>query len=276
MRTHTITRSDGPTLHAVETGARDAQPILLVHGLSLNHHCWRPQFDGGLADDYRLVAMDLRGHGRSAVPAGPYDDGTAWADDVAAVIEALDLESVVLVGWSYGSLVAFDYLAVHGTDRVAGVAAVGVVVGIGTERTNDWLQPTYLELFPEFVSTDAATSVATLRRFVDCCFDTELSPADKYLLLGCSAAVPPFVRDGMRDRTVAHDDLLATLSVPALFVHGARDAVVSPDAARTAAEWVPDATLGVFEECGHAPFWESPDRFDAQLRRFVEATTPTG
>lgn len=269
MRSHRVEQADGPTLHVAETGPRDARPLVLLHGYSQHHRVWRPQLTSGLADDFRLVAVDLRGHGDSETPPDGYDDGEAWADDLAAVLEALDLRDAVLVGWSYGSLVTFDYLAAHGTDRVAGLVLVGVVPGLGTATTNEWLQAPYVDLFPDLVSTDAATSVAALERFVDVCVHERLPLDERHRALGFTALVPPFVRDGMRDRRVSHLDLLETLSVPALLVHGAHDDVIAPAAAEAAAARLPDATVTTYPESGHTPFVEAADRFNSDLRGFA-------
>ncbi|WP_123538634.1 alpha/beta fold hydrolase [Halosimplex salinum] len=270
-RSHTVDRADAPDLHVVETGPSDARPILLVHGYSQSHLSWRDQFDSTLAEEFRLVAMDLRGHGESEKPRGAYGESEAWAGDVQAVADALGLDEFVLAGWSYGSLVALDYLATHGTDRVAAVALVGVVAGIGTKTTNEWLQPEYLDLFPDLVSTDAETATAALAAFVDVCFHAERPPDERYLDLGFNAVVPPHVRDGMRDRTVSHLDLLGELSVPVLVTHGAHDRVVSAEAARAVADRIPDAELSVYPDCGHTPFRENAERFGRELRAFVRS-----
>ncbi len=213
--------------------------------------------------------MDLRGHGDSEKPRDGYDDSEAWASDVRAVVEALDLEPFVLVGWSYGSLVVLDYLASYSAIGVDGVNLVGIVAGVGTEQTNEWLQQGYLELFPDLVSSDAETSASALDRFVAQCFNAELSPEERYLLLGMNTIVPPYVRDGMRDRTVAHVEFLDDISVPTLLTHGAHDGVVAIDAAREAARRIPDSTLSEYPEDGHTPFWESPERFNRELAEFV-------
>lgn len=268
-RSRTVERADGPDLHAVEAGPRDAPALLFVHGYAQCHLSWRAQLRSSLADDHRLIAVDLRGHGESATPREGYDDPGAWAGDLRAVVEAFGLREAVFVGWSYGSLVVLDYLAVHGADRAAGVNLVGIVPGVGTDRTTGWLGPGYLDLFPDIASTDAETSAAALARFADLCVRGDLPAADRYLTVGFGSGVPPAVRDAMRDRTVERFDLLESFPVPALLTHGAHDAVVAVDAARDAAGRMPDATLSTYDDCGHAPFLERPDRFGRELRAFV-------
>jgi len=276
MRSHTITRTDDPDIHVVEAGPREGTPVLFLHGYLQCHRSWREQFRSGLADDHRLVAVDLRGHGDSGKPRGGYDDPAAWAGDVDAVIDALGLESAVLVGWSYGSLVALDHLAVGGTDRVAGVNLVGVVAGIGTETTTDWLGDEYVDLFPEITSTDAETSNTALSRFVETCVHGRPDPEDRYRMLGYGSVVPPRVRDAMRDRTVSHLDSLSDLDVPILLTHGAHDAVVAVEAARAVERRLPDAALSVYPDAGHSPFLESTERYNRELREFVGGLAPDG
>lgn len=270
MRTHTVSRPDGPAIHVAESGPTDAPAVLFLHGYSLSHLSWRDQLRSSLAEEYRLVAMDLRGHGDSEAPESGYRNSETWADDVRAVADALSLDSFALVGWSYGSLVALDYLAVHGADRVRGANFVGIVLGIGTRQTNEWLGPAYVDLFPDIVSTDTETATAALDRFVRICFHDRPSPEERYLLLGTAAAVPPFVRDAMRDRELSHVDALAELSIPVLLTHGEHDAVVDADAARAAAERLPDAELSIYPDAGHSPFREATDRYNRELRKFLD------
>ena len=86
-------------------------PILLIHGWSQSLLCWTKQYEGELQDQFRLVAVDLRGHGMSEMPleAEQYVDSDKWADDVAAIIDQLTLDKPILVGWSYGGFVISDY-----------------------------------------------------------------------------------------------------------------------------------------------------------------------
>lgn len=268
MDTHTVRGGGDVALNVVEVGS--GHPVVFVHGLSQSALCWRPQFESDLTDECRLVAMDCRGHGDSEKPRDAYDDTELWAADVRAVIDALALEDVVLVGWSYGGLVVLDYVAAYGTDRLAGLGLVGAISSIGTEAATDRLGAAYLDLLPGFVSTDAEESVETMRAFVDLCVHGDLPPADRYYMLGYNVVVPPYVREGLRDRTVTHDAELEALDVPVLVTHGAEDAVVDPAAAQRHVDIVDDAELSLYPETGHAPFWEKPERFNRELRAFVD------
>lgn len=271
MRTHTIEGGDGVALHVAETGPADGPPVLLLHGYSQCHRSWTEQFDSSLADEFRLVAMDSRGHGQSEKPRDAYDDTDLWSDDVRAVVESLGLDDLVLVGWSYAGLIALDYLSVYGTDRVAGVNLVGAVSAIGTEAATALLGETYLGLMSGMTSTDAEESVDALGSFVRLCRHDEVPTDEFYRTLGYSAVTPPRVRDALRARTVDHEDVLSSLDVPLLLTHGVEDRVVGVDVVDHHASLADDVRVSRYPETGHSPFVERPDRFEEELREFVES-----
>jgi pimeloyl-ACP methyl ester carboxylesterase len=269
MRTRTVTGGDGVDIHVEERGPEAGRPLLLIHGFSQCRLAWTPQFESALADDYRLVAMDLRGHGESGTPRDAYGDSTLWADDVRAVIEELALDDPVLVGWSYGGLVVADYLAVHGDDVLGGIVLAGAITEKGTPDADRFAGEAFVALGSGLASTDAERSVAALDSFVRLCVEGELDDATRYRLLGYNAAVPPHVREAMQVRTVDHEATLPGVETPVLLVHGTEDAVVKPAAARKHVDLFPDATLETYAGVGHSPFFEAPARFEADLRAFV-------
>src|SRR5262245_33266968 len=93
MKIHVVTGGGGVKLHVREWGRADAPAILFIHGWSQNHLCWRKQYESQLAESFRLVAFDLRGHGMSEAPTAQdqYTESRPWADDVAAIIRRLGL-----------------------------------------------------------------------------------------------------------------------------------------------------------------------------------------
>ena len=117
---------DGVTIEAQEWGNPAGSEILFIHGFSQASMSWQRQVEGVLAEEFRLVTYDLRGHGNSDKPLEPekYKESKAWADEVQAIINAANFKRPVLVGWSYGGHVIADYLRIHG---VAGLAGLNVV-----------------------------------------------------------------------------------------------------------------------------------------------------
>jgi hypothetical protein len=100
-KTYTVPGGAGLKLHVREWGDPDAPPILFIHGWSANHLCWSKQYQSTLADQFRVIAYDLRGHGMSEAPLEPenYTYGELWADDVAAIIDELERYEQASLGW---------------------------------------------------------------------------------------------------------------------------------------------------------------------------------
>jgi pimeloyl-ACP methyl ester carboxylesterase len=268
MQSHTVTGGGGTQLHLVETGNPQGRPILFLHGFSQCGLAWSRQLHSDLADDFRLVALDLRGHGRSAKPRDGYDDARLWADDVRAVIEALGLERPVLCGWSYGALVILDYLRRHGEDGIGGIVFVDGITKLGSAAAMAVIAPAFVNLIPGFFATDAEESVQSLASLVQMCFVEKPSGEELYLMLGYNVAVPPYVRQALFSRAVDNDDLLPTLRTPALLLHGAEDAIVDPAAVDQHKTGLPHAQVEVMPHAGHAPFWDDPAGFNQHLRAF--------
>jgi non-heme chloroperoxidase len=268
MKHHTITGGGGTLLHLVETGNARGRTIVFIHGFSQCWLAWDRQLRSDLARDYRLVAMDMRGHGASDVPRAGYDDARLWADDVDAVIRGLELERPILCGWSYGPLVILDYIRHHGDDMIGGIHFVDGVTKLGSDEAMSALTPDFLSLVPGFFSTDAEESVRSLEALVRLCFVREPTAAELYTMLGYNVRVPSFVRQGLLSRAVDNDDLLPTIRRPVLITHGAKDAIVKTEVAERHRASIAHATTHIMPDTGHAPFWDDAMSFNRRLATF--------
>jgi non-heme chloroperoxidase len=255
----------------VETGNPRGRPILFIHGASQCWLQWNRQTDSSLAEDHRLVALDMRGHGLSDKPRDGYDDSKHWADDVDAVIQGLTLDHPVLSGWSYGPLVFLDYIRHYGQDRLGGLHFVGAVTKLGSEEAMSVLTPEFLGLVPAFFATDTETSVRGLEGLLRLCFAKEPSAAEQYLMLGYNVAVPAYVRQGLFSRSVDNDDLLPKIRKPVLITHGAADAIVKLAAVDQHKAAMPHAQVQLMPNTGHAAFWDDAAGFNERLRAFSES-----
>lgn len=128
-----FTTHDGTSLAYEDYG--QGEPVLFLASWALSSDMWEYQIPFLVERGYRCVTLDRRGHGRSERPSTGYDLDTC-ADDVAALIEHLDLRGVTLVGHSAGGAEAARYLARHGEDRIARVAFVSAVLPF-LKRTED-------------------------------------------------------------------------------------------------------------------------------------------
>lgn len=271
METHEVRGGDGLRLHVREWGRAELPPIVLIHGWSQNHRCWQKQFDSPLADEFRIIAPDLRGHGMSEAPLGAehYTDARLWADDIAAVIRQLGLDRPVLVGWSYGGYVMCDYLRANGQGGIAGINFLGAAVTLGPAAFGTLLGPGFLDHFQGATADDLPTNIEAMRRFVRACTAKPL-PADLLEEALCwNVVVPAKVRLALAQREISSDDVLSGLSVPVLVTHGEADTVVLPAMAEHILATCPVAKVSRYAGIGHAPHLEDPERYNAELAEFA-------
>jgi non-heme chloroperoxidase len=119
-----VTTRDGTQIYYKDWG--EGQPVVFSHGWPLNSDSWEAQMLLVASNGYRAIAHDRRGHGRSSQPWDGNDMDT-YADDLAVLIETLDLHDVVLVGFSTGGGEVARYIGRYGTERVAKVALISAV-----------------------------------------------------------------------------------------------------------------------------------------------------
>jgi pimeloyl-ACP methyl ester carboxylesterase len=276
IQQHTVIGGGGCRLHVIERGNSRGQPILFIHGFSQNALSWTAQLESGLASRYRLVAMDLRGHGASDRPAVGYDDSQLWADDVDAVIRELGLDHPILCGWSYGPLVILDYLRHYGETQIGGMHFVDGITKLGSPAALAVLTPDLLALVPGFFSTDAEASVNALGSLLRMSFVRALSAADFFTMLGFNVFVPTFVRQALFSRIIDNDDLLPTIQKPMLITHGGADAVVKLDVVAEIQQLVPHAEVQIIPNAGHGSFRDNASPFNRRLSEFADQVRRVG
>ena len=267
MKVHTVRGGRGLRLHVREWGKADGPPILFIHGWSQNHLCWVKQYESALADEFRLVAYDLRGHGMSEAPLEPehYADGKLWADDVAAIIDELRLDRPVLVGWSYGSFVICDYVRAYGQDRIAAINFVGGAVKLGEAAFGTLIGPAFLDHFVGATADDLPTNIQAMRSFVRACVVKPVSDDDLETAVCWNVVVPAPIRANLGSREIDDADVLRALEVPLLVTQGRADTVVLPAMAEHVLAICPSAEASWYDGVGHVPHLEEPERFNREL-----------
>src|SRR5450756_2180824 len=128
----TIIMKDGTQIYYKDWGT--GQPVVFSHGWPLNSDSWEAQMMFLASEGYRCIAHDRRGHGRSSQPWNGNDMDT-YADDLAALVEALDLKNAILVGHSTGGGEVARYIGRHGTKRVAKAVLIGSVTPLMLKTT---------------------------------------------------------------------------------------------------------------------------------------------
>ncbi|WP_309109654.1 alpha/beta hydrolase [Saccharothrix sp.] len=250
---------------AVRQSPTDGPAVVLVHGWAQSGEAWSHQ----LADpSFRAHALDLRGHGSSDAPDDGYGDSAVWARDLRAVLDHTG--PAVLVGWSYGGLVITDYLRAFGTADVRGLVLVGAITEIGRGRPGGATGPAMRAALPAALSEDPAVAVPALAEFYE--HQGRFDGPTRQWMLGTALRVPARVRAALFRRDVGSAEVLRAVDKPTLVVHGTADEVVDPAAGAYAAATIPGAELRHYENTGHAPFLERPERFNADLAAFVAHT----
>lgn len=268
---HSIPGGKGLSLHVREWGNPDGVPVLFIHGWSQNHMAWRKQYESALVDEFRLVALDLRGHGMSDKPleVENYSDARFWANDIAAVIERLDLKQPVLVGWSYGGYVISDYLRTYGQSGISGLNFVGGGVTFNQAAFGTLLGPGFLNHVEGATQPDLPTNIEAIRQFLRDSTAQPINQADFERALAFNIIVPAEVRSGLLAREIDSDDVLKDLSIPVLVTQGREDQHCLPAMAEHILDVCPTATASWYEKAAHMPFMECADRFNEELAEFT-------
>jgi non-heme chloroperoxidase len=271
VATYEIRGGGAVRLQAREWGNRAGSAILFIHGWSQCDACWTHQVGGRLADRFRMVTLDIRGHGLSEKPTGPehYREGRIWADDLAAVIDQTGLERPVLVAWSYGGYIVTDYLRAFGDAVIGAINLVGSAV-IMKPPTFDHIGPGLLDNATDMCAPDLLACIAATRRFLANCTAQPLSDDAAATMLGWNMVVPPEVRGALLAREVDGSGAFSGLTVPVLVSHGRNDAIALPSMANHTLERCGTAAASWYEGVGHMPFWEAPERFDRELAELVD------
>jgi non-heme chloroperoxidase len=271
VREYDIPGGGGIALRAHEWGRPDGPAILFVHGWSQCGMCWDAQVRSPLAERFRMVTFDNRGHGMSDKPldGGSYTDERLWADDLAAVIEQTRLDRPVLVANSYGGFIVADYVRAYGDTAIAGINLVGGAVLLRPPAF-DHVGPGFLENAMGASAPDLRTSITSIRRFLRSCTARPL-PEELWSAALCwNMAVPAAIRGALIAREIDDTDVYSRLSVPILVTHGMQDLIILPSMAEHLLRHGNTAVASWYDGVGHMPFIEETERFNLELAAFID------
>jgi pimeloyl-ACP methyl ester carboxylesterase len=284
-RVSTVHVADGTALHVEEFGLTGGPTVVFVHGWTMALRFWRYQVEE-LARDHRVVAFDLRGHGRSEIPAG-FDFSTdALADDLQAVLEAClpDGEKALLVGHSLGAMTIVAWAGRHPDEVARRMSAAALVcTGMGDLVSESLIlrMPTPLgKLRPGVgrVLLSAPLPLSgpaplALRGVKYVAMSPDASPAHVAFAEEMTRACRPRVRAGC-GRSLSALDLhhaVAHLTVPTLVIAGEKDKLTPPGHARKLAEALPgEAELLELPGVGHLAPLENADAVTRALRALAD------
>ncbi|MBN3789142.1 alpha/beta hydrolase [Burkholderia sp. Ac-20353] len=268
-----VVTKDGTSIFYKDWGA--GRPVLFSHGWPLNADAWDAQMLFLAQRGFRVIAHDRRGHGRSGQPSQGNDMDT-YADDLAAVIDALDLHDVTLVGHSTGGGEVAHYVGRHGSARVAQVVLIGAVppIMLKTEANPGGLP---LSVFDGIRDGVAANRSQFYRDLAIPFFgfnrpDAKLSKGtvDAFWAQGMTGGVLGQYACIREFSAVDYTDDLKKIDVPTLVLHGDDDQIVPLDnSGRLSAQIVKDATLKVYPGAPHGLCVTHADQVNADLLAFL-------
>ena len=270
-RSHLITGHGGVQLRVHDLGPETASPIILVHGWSQCHLSFDRQV--ALAEQFRLILPDLRGHGQSDKPLNPacYDTSRPWAVDIQTIIQTLDLTSPLLVGWSMGGWVVMDYLEHFGDAALAGVGLIGSSITTGRH-----LPPSAAQVRNDpqakavgMYSDDLVENLAAVHAFVDVCFYQKPEAEVIAKAVGYNMLVPPVVRAASRLRQEDRRAVAEATTKPCWVAWGVHERLAPSDMGEQSLAHFPNSQGQLYHNSGHSPFWEEAEAFNADLTAFA-------
>lgn len=267
METGYVELTDGTRLHYRAAGT--GRPVVLIHGLWASGRFFQRQFEV-VAAHHRVIVPDLRGHGKSGMPAHGHTVA-GHARDLADLLARLEIERPILAGWSMGAFIAWEHFKLFGGSDIAGLVVVDQAPTdfrfadcpdalLGLDELRDW-HAGVLTGRDDF-----------MRMVLPMMFHTPPAPADAEWMVAAMCSAPAtvaaaiFVDQSLQD----YRPMIASYTVPTLVCSGAKSAQPA-SGARFLRDHLPDGRLEIFEESGHCLFWEESERFNAVLLDFIAA-----
>jgi len=237
------------------------RPVVLLHGLGSSTEDWEHQIDP-LSDSYELIVADLRGHGQSSKPPGPYSI-TQFSSDVATLLGELDVGPVRLVGISLGAMVGFQ-LAADRPDLVSRLVIVNALPVFETNRISQKIQLTFRKVITRRLSMERIGEILSKRLF-----------PDEEMVQQRARMVERWARNDKRAyqatfRAILEWDgvaeAMAKTMVPITMISSDLD-YLSPEDKQPYIDAMPTAEMVVMHDAHHAVPMERPDRFNVVLQK---------
>jgi pimeloyl-ACP methyl ester carboxylesterase len=271
----------GVRVHYRDQGDPSGPPVVMVHGFAASLYAWEP-WVARLGDRYRIVTLDLPGHGLTRAPATWRPSLGAYAGVVDEVAGRLRLPPFVLVGNSMGGGAAWTYALEH-QDRLRGLVLVDAV-GIpppaattarrGTPLVFQILATPVGRFVLAHIDTRNLAEKGLKQAYVD---PVLVTPAlvDRYVDLSRAPGHRQILTSGERGGQTVTAETFSAIHVPTLVLHGDADALIPVASSDALAAAIPGARLITYPGVGHVPMEQIPDRSAADVRAFLAHVEPT-
>lgn len=275
-RHHFFTAHDGGQMHAIEYGPSNAAPIVLLHGVTLAAALWNHAL-GDLGGEFRVIALDWRGHGRSRPGRDGYGVGVL-AQDLATLLTHFDLRDAVVVGHSMGGMALGRFAIEHPaelSERVSGLVFCDTAafdIGRGSPKVGRTMLAHLAGRSPERTGRLAQAAGGDLAYVgARVTFGEDPDPvAVEQARLFFDAMAPSAITKSILP-LLAHDvrEGLPSVTTPSLVLVGSKDVITPPSQADDLVRLLRNARLHIFDGAGHVPMLERRAEFAEVIGAFA-------
>lgn len=253
----------------------EGKPVILIHGWPLSNEMWEYQMEALIQNNFRVIAYDRRGFGKSSQPWDGYDYDTL-ADDLKAIIEYLNMEDVALVGFSMGGGEVVRYFSRHGGKGVTKAVLIASITPFQLQ-TDSNPNGVPQEKYDAMASQIKEDRISFLDNFGKTFFGVSFisKPISSALLhyyrMLCSFASPKATLACAKSfSSTDFRNEMKTVTVPTLIIHGDEDKTVPIEiTSEIAAKLIPDNTFLIYEGAPHGLFYIEKDKLNADLIQFL-------
>ena len=256
-------------LHVTDMG--EGRPIVLIPGWPLSDEMYEYQYNDLINKNFRVIGITLRGFGKSDKPYGSYNYDV-HALDIKKVLDKLDIEDAVLVGFSMGGAIVIQYVSAYNGARVAKLVLCGAAAPIWTQR-NDFPYNLTKSAVDDLIALNYKDRPKLLSDFAKIFSASETSLNEGIgnwlngICLSASSYATAECLIALRDTDLRSD--LLNITIPTLIMHGQKDKVCSFELAEQMRAGIKNSHLVIFEKSGHSLFLEETHKFNSELIKFA-------
>lgn len=253
------------------------KPVILIHGWPLSNEMWEHQIDALVENNFRVIAYDRRGFGKSSQPWNGYDYDTL-ADDLKAIIDQLELDEVTLVGFSMGGGEVVRYFSRHGGKNIAKAILISSVTPhlLKTDSNPAGVPQEKYDAMAEQIKEDRISFLDGFGKtffgvsFISKPVSTPL--LDYYRMLGSLASPRATLECAKSFSTTDFSREMASINVPTLIIHGDEDKTVPIEiTSEIATKLIPDNVFIIYDGAPHGLFYVEKEKLNRDLIKFLNS-----